>query len=346
MNPIEPELHRLLSDGETVAMATILSRAGSAPRLAGTRMLIRRDGSIVGTIGGGLLEADVMAAAPAALESGRPEIRHFDLNFANADDRMDMICGGKVSVLLERMEPDPTLQRILDALLDTRKAGRTAFLAATLPTAGESVARALLLPDGTILGDGRFPEPLLPQLAEAAGRNRAPAVIEMAGRAFLVEPTVSAGTVYLFGAGHVSREVARLAVMTGFRTVVLDDRAEFANRDRFPEADEVRVLADFEQPMDRLEIGPDAFIVIVTRGHSHDRTVLAQALKTDAGYIGMIGSRRKRDGIYAALRKTGVTDDQIARVHCPIGIPIGAETPEEIGVSIVGQLIAERAARR
>ncbi|MFP4309095.1 MAG: XdhC family protein, partial [Desulfococcaceae bacterium] len=88
MNPIEPELHRLLTAGESVAMATILARAGSAPRLAGTRMLIRRDGSIVGTIGGGLLEAEVMAAAPAALESGRPEIRHFDLNFANADDRM------------------------------------------------------------------------------------------------------------------------------------------------------------------------------------------------------------------------------------------------------------------
>lgn len=346
MNPIEPELHHLLSEGETVAMATILSRAGSAPRLAGTRMLIRRDGSIVGTIGGGLLEGDVMAAAPAVLETGRPEIRHFDLNFANADDRMDMICGGKVDVLLERVDPDPALLRILDALLEARKSGRTAFLAATIPAEGEPVARALLLSDGTILGDGRFPETLPPQLAEAAGRNRAPAVIEVNGRAFLVEPTVVAGTVYLFGAGHVSREVARLAAMTGFRTAVLDDRAEFANRDRFPEADDVRLLADFEHPMNGLEIGPEAFIVIVTRGHSHDRTVLAEALKTDAGYIGMIGSRRKRDGIYAALRKTGVADEQIARVHSPIGIPIGAETPEEIAVSILGQLIAERAARR
>lgn len=346
MNPIEPELHRMLSDGESVAMATILSRAGSAPRLAGTRMLIRRDGSIVGTIGGGLLEGEVMAAAPAVLETGRPEIRHFDLNFANADDRMDMICGGKVEVLLERLDPDPASLRILGRLLDARKAGRTVFLAATIPAEGEPAARALLLPDGTIFGDGRFPEPLLPKLAEAAGRNRAPAVIEMEGRAFLVEPTLNAGTVYLFGAGHVSREVARLAVMTGFRTVVLDDRAEFAGRDRFPEADDVRVLADFEHPLDGLEVGPDSYLVIVTRGHSHDRTVLAEALKTNAGYIGMIGSRRKRDGIYAALRKTGVTEDQIARVHCPIGIPIGAETPEEIAVSIVGQLIAERAARR
>lgn len=343
---IESELHRLLAANEPVAMATILARAGSAPRLAGTRMLIRRDGSIVGTIGGGLLEGEVMAAAPAALETGRPEIRHFDLDFANADDRMDMICGGKVDVLLERIDPDPSLLRILDALLEARKAGRTAFLAATVPAEGEPVARALLLPDGTILGDGRFPEALLPQLAKAAGRNRAPAVVETEGRAFLLEPTMNAGTVFLFGAGHVSREVARLTAMTGFRTVVLDDRAEFANRDRFPEADDVRVPADFEHAMDGLEIGPDAYLVIVTRGHGHDRTVLAEALKTDAGYIGMIGSRRKRDNIYAALRKTGVSDDRIARVHSPIGLPIGAETPEEIAVSIVGQLVAERAARR
>jgi len=130
--------------------------------------------------------------------------------------------------------------------------------------------------------------------------------------------------------------------MVNFRTVVLDDRKLFANRERFPEADEVIVLEHFKNAMQGAVIDRDAYIVIVTRGHSHDKTVLSQALKTDAGYIGMIGSRTKRDTIYRQLEKEGFTREEIGKVKSPIGIDIGAETPEEIAISIIGELIHTR----
>ena len=131
--------------------------------------------------------------------------------------------------------------------------------------------------------------------------------------------------------------------MVDFRTVALDDRAEFANAERFAEAEEVIVLADFEKALDGLDIGPDSYVVILTRGHSHDQTVLEQALGTEAGYIGMIGSHKKRDTIYQSLLQKGFTQEDLKRVHSPIGLSIKAETPEEIAVSIIGEMVAHRA---
>ncbi|HHW43613.1 MAG TPA: XdhC/CoxF family protein, partial [Desulfotomaculum sp.] len=191
-------------------------------------------------------------------------------------------------------------------------------------------------PVGCSLPAGRL-EPLL-----RAGGSRYPQLLQVDGDTFLVEPVSSPHTVYLFGAGHVAQKVAWLASFVGFRTVVLDDREEFANRERFPRAEEIIVLDDFEHAMKDLPIGRDSYLVIVTRGHRYDLTVLAQALQTGAGYIGMIGSTGKREAIYRALREAGVTGEQLARVHSPIGLPIGAETPEEIAVSIVAELIKVR----
>jgi xanthine dehydrogenase accessory factor len=127
--------------------------------------------------------------------------------------------------------------------------------------------------------------------------------------------------------------------------VVLDDRPEFASSERFPRAEQIKVIPSFPQAFEGLEIDRDGYVVIVTRGHLHDKTVLEQALKTDAGYIGMIGSRRKRDLIYRELLTKGFSQAELGRVHAPIGLAIGAETPEEIAVSIVAELIQVRAGR-
>jgi xanthine dehydrogenase accessory factor len=151
-------------------------------------------------------------------------------------------------------------------------------------------------------------------------------------------------TLVVFGAGHVSMPTVELAAGVGFRVVVVDDRSEFANRERFAAAADILVPKDFSSAVSMLSIDNDTFVVIVTRGHSFDKEVLAGTLRTDAGYIGMIGSRRKRNAIYAALKKEGFTDTDLARVHCPIGLSIGAESPEEIAVSIVAELIQHRAA--
>jgi len=186
---------------------------------------------------------------------------------------------------------------------------------------------------------------LITTLTGEAAKAKQSLAVKVEERRYFVEPTVLPGTLYLFGAGHVSRSVAEMASLVDFRTVVLDDRAEFANAERFPGAELLQVVPSFNRSFEGLDIDRDGFVVILTRGHLHDKTVLEQALKTDAGYIGMIGSRRKRDLIYQELLMKGFSQSELERVHAPIGLAIGAETPEEIAVSIVAELIQVRAGR-
>jgi xanthine dehydrogenase accessory factor len=159
-----------------------------------------------------------------------------------------------------------------------------------------------------------------------------------------VEPLRPEDVVHIFGAGHISTFVAPLAKMVGFRVVVIDDRQEFANRDRFPHADDI-LLLPFSEAWNAISLTRSSYLVIVTRGHAHDTTVLRGAVREDVAYVGMIGSRRKRNVVYRALMGEGVPPELLDRVHSPIGLDIGAETPEEIAVSIVGELISVRAER-
>lgn len=331
-------LNRLLAAGEPVAFAAIATREGSTPRTAGSRMLVRRDGGFEGTVGGGLVEARVLRAAAEVLETGAPRLLDFDLDGEMAAGA-DMVCGGHLRVFLERLDPGP--QAGLFAELETLLAGGGRALLLS-PLSGEG--RTLLTPDGTALGSA--PAGLLDQARGRWPGLAAPVLLEQDGRSWLVEPWASPDPLIIVGAGHVSRPTAQVAALAGFAVTVVDDRPEFASRERFPEAHALLVPPDLAHCLAGLDIGPAASLVIVTRGHLHDQTVLAQALRTPAAYIGMIGSRRKRDAVYANLMKQGFTRDDLARVHCPIGLEIKAETPEEIAVSIVAELVQERARRQ
>ncbi len=345
MSKLEKQLCELLEQGESFVLATILSQTGSTPRLAGTKMAICQDGNIIGTVGGGLVEAQVIKTAPEIFQTRQPQIREFRLN-AEIADTMDMICGGCLEILLEFTEANPdTLNRYQRICLAFQKREKM-LMVAVLDRGDEKemhLQRCLISGNQVIHGSFSFSESLFASLTERMRGNRAPTVISEDRQKFLIEPLFVPGTVYLFGAGHVSQQVATLTKMTDFQTVVLDDRSEFANRQRFPTADEVKVPACFETAFSDLNIDKDSYIVILTRGHSHDKTVLAQALRTDAGYIGMIGSHRKRDAIYKALLNEGFTERDLKRVYSPVGLDIGAETPEEIAVSIAAELIEVRA---
>lgn len=341
MKGIIKDICSLLNTGESFALATILSQSGSSPRTAGTKMIVRSDGSIMGTIGGGLLEAEVMRLAADVLRDRKAVTRVFNLTGKDAG-QMDMICGGRLEVLVvfvNAADADTVnAYKAMSRAVDNRE---RAVLVTPVPTADEDThgKPCLVMGDGTLPGDcpGALPE----LVAKSGGRH--PEVVVAGNKPFLVEPACDLGTVYLFGAGHVSKKIAPLATQVDFRTVVLDDRGEFANSQRFPNADRVMVLDTFERALDGLDIDRDSYLVIVTRGHAHDKTVLGLALKTNAGYIGMIGSRRKRDAIYRALSAEGFNEKDIARVYCPIGLEIEAETPEEIAVSVVAELIKARA---
>jgi len=248
------EIVKLRQAGRRGAVATIVNVHGSIPSFKTAKMLVRDDGSIFGTIGGGCVEAEVWQAAREVMESEKPRTLTFNLN---QDPKYDtgLVCGGTLDI---------------------------------------------------------FVEPILPP-----------------------------ASLYIFGAGHVSVNLYRVAKSTGFDVTVADDRETYANRERFPDAKEV-IAEDFERVMARLAPNESSYIVIVTRGHRDDMRVLRWAVQTPARYIGMIGSKRKTITIFRELTKAGIAPELFERVHAPVGLDIGAVTPEEIAVAIVAELIAVR----
>ena len=333
-------INETLSRKQPLVMALIMSQEGSTPRTTGTRMMIGADG-YVGTIGGGRIEASVMEIAREMLHKPGAVTISFDLTSEIAD-AMDMVCGGKLEILIDSIAPDEKNRLFFSSLLQMLDQRQKGLMVTELLESGVlQVRRAVLHGDGVVIGTPDFKMEIdsIPQ------KLRAPILIQSGDRKFFIEPVMAPGTVYLFGAGHVSLQTAILAKRVGFEVVVLDDRMEFANTTRFSDADDVRVPASFEIAFEGLEIRADSYLVILTRGHLHDRTVLQQALKTPAGYIGMIGSRKKRDAIYQALENEGFTTKDFQKVHCPIGLSIGAQTPEEIAVSIVAELIHARSVK-
>jgi xanthine dehydrogenase accessory factor len=260
-----------------------------------------------------------------------------------------MICGGEADVLLEFVDASDKQQNaIFSRLLASAKGKGSAFLftCLTLPIGGATpgaLSHLLLEADGTRSGGFAGDRAALESVPEA--RLLKPAqIVTVPGleHPVLLEWLHPAKTVYIFGGGHVGVCVAHLAAYVHFRVVALDDREEFVSQERFPHADERIVLESFPTGFSGLRIDHDSYVVIVTRGHSHDRTILAQALRTESGYIGMIGSKRKNHLIFEALLREGFTGEDFERVHAPIGLPIGGETPEEIGVSIVAEMIQAR----
>ena len=336
--------HRL-EDGEALVQATIIKHAGSTPRSVGSRMFVRRDGSVIGSIGGGLVEFEMQKLAREIFTTGKARIETVDLSGEDAATTDKMICGGRLELLLEYLSAEPEESRAFRKLVTALQEGKKGYLIKALDTKGDSVSemeRCLVRRDSVVLGSFTGPESWIPVLTGEADRKKCPVIASVEGKRFFVEPTFLPGTVYLFGAGHVSRPVAELATTVDFQTVILDDRSDFANKERFPGADRIIVIPSYENLFSGLDIDRDSYLVIVTRGHMHDKTVLEQSLRTKAGYIGMIGSKRKQHLLYEELQGKGFTADDLKRVHNPIGLDIHAETPEEIAVSIVAQLIMVR----
>ena len=347
MNTLIQTACDLLGDGQTLVLATIVSHRGSTPRTSGSKMIVTADGRGIGTIGGGLLEAGAMSRAVELIGSGASALMPVDLS-VDTMASMDMICGGEAEVLLDCVSPTPENRAFFERWRELLQTGaRGCLITRVRPTDGGVVRVEHALADARGNVDEAFPLSAS-ELDSVAAATASPEIrfLEVDGGFLLLEPVMRVCRAHLFGAGHVARPTAHLAAMVGFRVSVADDRQEFANRQRFPEAHEIRVLDGFAHCLAGADLDHDDFVVILTRGHLHDQTVLAQALRTGAGYIGMIGSRRKRATIFEALLGEGFTRTDLDRVHSPIGIAIDAETPEEIAVSIVAELIAARAGMR
>ncbi|SBW06212.1 conserved hypothetical protein [uncultured Alphaproteobacteria bacterium] len=251
---IYEEVVRMRREGRRAALATIVTSNGSIPSFTAAKMLVCEDGSSLGTIGGGRVEAEVIAAAIKTIKREKPQTLDFDLT-SNPGDDAGLLCGGELKVFIEPIAPAPLL--------------------------------------------------------------------------------------YIFGAGHVGFSTYKIARMAGFEVVVVDDRAAYANRQRFPEAKEV-FAEDWEETLRKLTLSEGDYVFIVTRGHQQDARVLRWAVDTPAGYIGMIGSRAKVATVFQKLKQDGAPAERLERVHAPVGLDIGATTPEEIAVAVTAEIIAFR----
>ena len=333
------EIVRLQQAGRRAALATPLRLGGSVPFGRQSKLLVRDDGSTQGTIGGGLLEAEVLRQAPEVIATDKARVLEFDLTQDDAADG-GMICGGRCAVLIEPIRPDRAAE-VYAAAARSEGAGERAAVITILPDRG-AVRKLALLPGGLLVGSSGDADTdrALRQLAEGCTARETPCLVEEPVRIH-IQPVFCSPSLYIFGAGHVAIPVAHLANLVGFRTTVIDDRAEFANAQRFPMADQVLVTT-VKEAFDKLPIGEDAYVVAITRGHVMDEEVVAHSLRAPAKYIGMIGSKRKVAAICERLRRRGFSDADVARLHAPIGIDIGAETVEEIALSIVAELVAVR----
>ncbi len=360
MESISQQIVKIIAHKEPFALATILTNQGSTPRTSGSKMVVLNDRTIHGTIGGGLVEAMVMDVCIDSIKRRQCTIREFTLD-QELKDGLDMVCGGALSVLIETFVPDyelksdsdpdsvpdfdPDLTNIFQTLAALEKNGKKGFLVSKIKGFSRSdftMQKCLVLPDGSIIGNNMLPKPLFDAILDNNFFGSEPIIHNQNLEEYIIEPILPKDCLYIFGAGHVGFQLARIAHITDFQTIIIDDRKEFANQQRFPHAREIHAVKHFSNAFDNLEIDTNSYIVILTRGHLHDQTVLEAALKTTPAYIGMIGSRTKRDKIYTNLTKKGISQDTLDAVYSPIGTKIKAQTPGEIAVSIIGEIIEIR----
>jgi xanthine dehydrogenase accessory factor len=354
MQDIYAEIVKALERKEKLALATLITRVGSAPRTAGAKYLIKEDGTSLGSIGGGCVEAEVWQEAQEVMTKGKGRVLHFELTSEQLAEG-GLICGGNIDIFIESLREE--FLQIFKEVMRIKQKGGSAILATLIDVDGafpkEGNSKMLVKVSGEKLGylyDGEKVEQRILGEGNALLRGNRPTVMIFESveenspwkkMEVLLEPVFSESTVYIFGGGHVSQQLAPLAKRVSFKVVVIDDREMFANRERFPEADEV-IVSEFEKSFNHLNIDDASYIVIVTRGHLYDGFVLEQAVKTNARYIGMIGSKKKIQTLYQNLMSKGIPKETLDRVYAPIGIDINSETPEEIAVSIMAELIKVR----
>lgn len=342
MGNIIHKIHHLIQNKTDMVLATIVDSDGSTPRTTGSKMLVLSDGSTIDTIGGGLLENRVIKAAMTCIQTKGFRIMDYRLDTTDPEG-MDMLCGGQLSVSLELIEANADNHRFFGAAASLIYDKKYFLIVSAYPDVNNNpaypVRRYIVQAESIFPDDANMPPALIDHFDQWEAAS--PKLLKFENRQYFIEPFFVKETVFIFGGGHISKQLAALANMLDFHTVVLDDRKEFANASRFRTAD-TKVISRFENAFDDLDITEDSYIIIVTRGHIHDQSVLRGALKTNARYIGMIGSLKKRDTIFNALLHEGFSVESLSKVYSPIGLDIGSETPQEIAISIIAELISVR----
>ena len=354
------EAVRTLEAGATFALATVINVRGSTPREIGAKMIVRTDGQF-GTIGGGCGEAEVFRKARILLEEGHgARLTEVDLT-GDFDQKEIGTCGGIMDVFVDIWKPGFDLEvarRLHDAAAHSRPAalvtlvdpgtaaaaGKIGARSAFDPAAGDTATPIEIAPRaitqlGVRAADGTA---VLVEVSENGGANPVTRIESTGAPRLFLDPVTGAQRLVIAGAGHIAQPLAALGSMLGFHVTVIDDRGSFANRERFPTADEI-VVRPFGPAVEALKLDRHCYLVSVTRGHSFDEDVLLTALRNSRGaFIGMIGSRRRVKATLERIGAMGIAPELLDQVHAPLGIDIAAETPEEIALSIISEIVRER----
>ena len=347
------QIKQFLKEGETLAITTIVSTLGSTPREVGAKMVVAASGEILGTIGGGCGEAEVRRRAVEAIRSRRPEIVRVEL-LDDIESNSPAVCGGVLDTFIDPWSKDSDVAlKLAEELEEISKTGKAAVLASVLTADGIDDAAPgdkCLVRDGEVYcGNIRNQELLAAILKEAAVRQEREDCLRVSlelsgGRKADVffEVMTAVRKVIIVGAGHLAIPLVQFTKILGFHTTVMDDRVIYANRERFPNADEV-LTGDMAETLGGLEITPQTYIVLITRGHQFDEPCLRAVIHSKAKYIGMIGSRRRVKACFIRFRdEEGIPEELLNRVHAPIGLDLQAESPEEIALSIAAELVKVR----
>ena len=335
-----------LKDGSPCVLATVVRTKGSTPQKAGAMLLVREDGSGLGTLGGGCVEGDIWFAAKEILRrNGGPEFKDYYLN-EDIAARDGLVCGGTMYFYLEPLRDDGEFLPFGDEILDAYEGGDPVSLATVVNSvSGNLGAKLLLRTDGSVagaLGSAQLDALALEAAQRVAEIGNSESLSTQDGTEVFVEGFTTPPTLVMIGGGHVGKATADLANFLGYRVYVVDDRPEFSNTDRFPYAEQTVVAPYDEWAKHLTTINVNSFLVVGTRGHRFDDMALESALTTRARYIGLLGSRRKTLMIYRRLMEQGVAKDRIKEVYAPVGLNIGALTPEELAVSIMSEVIMVR----
>ena len=345
MKSVYTEAANLARENREFVLATVVNTKGSTPQKPGATLLVRADGSTVGTLGGGCVEGDIWFAAKEALrERTGPIFKDYYLN-EDIAARDGLVCGGSMYFYIEPFEQSTEVSDLSSQIENAFDGGESIAVATVVnPKTLELGARLTVAEDGTVTGTlgNATTDALAVKIAnKVMPLGKADHVVTNEGDEIYVAAFTSPATLVLVGGGHVNLQVAKIAQMLGFRVFVTDDRPEFANRERFTMAEQTNV-APYDKGLDAFHITKNTAIVIGSRGHHFDDLATEAAVRTSATYVGLLGSKRKTVMIYEALLKRGITPERLKQVHSPVGLDLGGRNPEEIAVSIMAEIIAFR----
>jgi xanthine dehydrogenase accessory factor len=337
-----------MTAGNAMVVATVVKTSGSTPQKPGAKLLVRADGSGVGTLGGGCVEGDIWFASSQLLKNGGPaEMRDYELN-EDLAAQDGLVCGGTMYFLLDPIR-EPAEADVFNGEVIAAYEGGAPVAVASLMKVPEGSelevgTKLLIRENGSTsgsLGDEKLDANAMNEARRLMAMGKNDYITAESGAEYFIEAYTTPPTLVVAGGGHVSKALSNIATTLGFRIFIIDDREEFSNADRFPEAEQT-VVSDYGSAFEKLPIGTNSFIVIATRGHRYDASATAAAMRTPASYVGLLGSKRKTILIYEELFAEGFTMEEVQSVRSPIGLNISARTPEEIALSIMSEIVGFR----